>query len=62
MERKLHVLTLDPYEQGLLVKGLNQFRNECIREGKSPDAVEDLILKAINAPPQKKRRWFHEDR
>ena len=57
------VLTLDPEEHGLLVNGLNHFISECLREGKPTEAVEDLLLKAIDAPPQKKRRWFgREDR
>lgn len=57
------VLTLDPEEHGLLVNGLNHFRNECLREGKPTEDVEDLLLKAIDAPPKKKRGWFErEDR
>ena len=55
------VLTLDPEEHGLLVNGLNHFRNECLREGKPTEDVEDLLLKAIDAPPKKKRGWLERE-
>ncbi len=59
MAESKRILALDPQEHGLLVNGLNEFRNECIREGKPTEDLEDLILKAIDAPPQKgpPRNW-----
>ncbi len=51
------VITLDSQEQRLMVKGLTGFRNNAIREGKPAEDVDDLILKVIDAPPQRKRWW-----
>ncbi len=63
MAESKRILSLDAEEHGLLVNGLNEFRNECLREGKPTEDVEDLILKAIDAPTEKKRKWFErEDR
>ena len=63
MAGETKILTLNAEEQGLLVKGMNHFRNDCLKAGKPTEDVEDLILKAIDAPPQKKRKWFErEDR
>lgn len=59
MSGETKILALDAEEQGLLVNGLNHFRTECLREGKPAEDVEDLILKAIDAPSIKgpPRNW-----
>ena len=49
-------LTLDSFEQGLMVNGLVEFKNVLQRQDKPLEDVEDLILKVIDAPPQKRRR------
>ena len=50
------VVTLDDFEQRLLVSGLADFRNDLIRDEKPTEDVDDLILKVIDAPTQKKKR------
>ena len=50
------VVTLDDFEQRLMVSGLADFRNDLIREDKPTEDVDDLILKVIDAPTQKERR------
>ena len=50
------VVTLDDFEQSLLVSGLADFRNDLIREDKPTEDVDDLILKVIDAPTQKEKR------
>ena len=50
------VVTLDDFEQRLLVSGLADFRNDLIREDKPTEDVDDLILKVIDAPTQKEKR------
>ena len=50
------VVTLDDFEQRLLVSGLADFRNDLIRDEKPTEDVDDLILKVIDAPPQKEKR------
>lgn len=49
------VVILDSYEQHLMVSGLTDFRNALLRDRKPAEDVEDLILKIIDAPPEKKR-------
>ena len=50
------VVTLDDFEQRLLVGGLADFRNDLIRDEKPTEDVDDLILKVIDAPTQKEKR------
>lgn len=55
------VLSLDAEEHSLLVNGLNEFRNDCLRDGKPTEDVEDLLLKVIDAPARRKQRWFDRE-
>ena len=50
------VVTLDDFEQRLMINGLADFRNDLIREDKPTDDVDDLILKVIDAPTKKEKR------
>ena len=50
------VVTLDDFEQRLLVSGLADFRNDLIRDEKPTEDVDDLILKVSDAPTQKEKR------
>lgn len=50
------VVTLDSFEQRLLVGALTDFRNELLREEKPTEDVDGLLLKVIDAVPQKERK------
>lgn len=50
------VVTLDSFEQRLLVSALTDFRNELLRKEKPTENVDGLILKVIDAVPQKERK------
>lgn len=50
------VVTLDSFEQRLMVSALTDFRNELIREEKPTEDVDGLLLKVIDAAPQKERK------
>jgi hypothetical protein len=50
------VLTLDRYEQGIVINALNDFRNDLIEEDRPTDAVDDVLLKTIDAPTKKEKR------
>lgn len=50
------VVTLDSFEQRLLVGALTDFRNELIREEWPTEDVDVLLLKVIDAAPQKERK------
>lgn len=44
------VLTLDKYEHGVVVNALNEMRNDLLEEQRSTDIVDEVLLKAIDAP------------
>jgi len=56
MIEEKRVLTLDRYEQGVIINALNDFRNDLIEEDRPTDAVDDVLLKAIDAPTKKEKR------
>ena len=57
------VLTLDEFEQRLMVRGLMDFRNDLLKDDKPTEDINDLILKVIDAPTKKeKRRAEREER
>ena len=54
--RKRKVVTLDDFEQRLMVSGLMDFRNDLLRDEKPTEDINDLILKVIDAPTKKEKR------
>jgi hypothetical protein len=50
------VLELDEYEYGVVFNSLNDERNKLIGEERPTDAVDDVLLKIIDAPKRKERR------
>ena len=55
MKEKRYHLAMDERERCIMIHALNDYRNDLIDENRAPDAVEDLILKAANAPDKKVR-------
>lgn len=56
MKRK-HYVELNRQEWRLALDGLNRFRNKLIAARRYTDAVDELMLKVVNARPQKRRMW-----
>ena len=56
MAEEKKVVTLDDFEQRLMVRGLMDFRNDLLRDEKPTEDINDLILKVIDAPPKKEKR------
>ena len=56
MAEEKKVVTLDDFEQRLMVSGLMDFRNDLLRDEKPTEDINDLILKAIDAPTKKETR------
>lgn len=50
------VVTLDDFEQRLMVNGLTDFRNDLLREDKPTEDINELILKVIEAPTRKEKK------
>lgn len=61
MRDEKRVVTLDDYEQRLMVRGLTDFRNDALRDGKPTEDVESLILKVIDAPIKRGKRRGERD-
>ena len=58
MRDEKRVVTLNDYEQRLMVRGLTDFRNDALRDGVPTEDVEDLILKVIDAPMRRGKRRY----
>lgn len=56
MKQKYYV-ELNRQEWRLAIDGLNRFRNKLIAVGRYMVAVDELLLKVINARPRKHRMW-----
>ena len=56
------VVTLDSFEQRLMVSALTDFRNDLIREGKPTEDINALLIKVIDAPEKKLKRKFDRER
>ena len=56
------VISLDSFEQRLMVSGLAEFRNGLLEREKPTEDVDDLILKIIDAPSKKKKPRDREAR
>ena len=52
MKEKYYIV-LDEYERRIIINSLNELRNRLIADGRYTDAVDELLLKIINA---KKKR------
>ena len=46
-------IALDDYEHGVVIRSLNDKKTDLKKEGKSTDAVDDLIIKIGHAPRRK---------
>ena len=55
-------LEMDHLEQGTLINALNQMRTDQLEQGRPTDAVDDLLLKVIDAPEKKPKRKIDRER
>ena len=52
-KEKLYHIALDDYEHGVVIRSLNDEKTKLMEEGKSADAVDDLLVKVGNAKLKK---------
>lgn len=52
-KEKLYHIALDDYEHGVVIRSLNDEKTKLMEEGKSADAVDDLLVIVGNAPLKK---------
>ncbi len=55
VREECRVLTLDQYEHGVVINALNELRNDLLKEERPTDIVDEVLLKAIDAPTKKGR-------
>lgn len=52
-KEELYHIALDDYEHGIVIRSLNDEKTDLMNEGKSTDAVDDLIIKVGTAQKKK---------
>ena len=61
MAEEKRVISIDDFEHRLMVKGLNDFRNDLIQGDKPTEDIDELLLKVIKAPTKKEKRTLCHD-
>lgn len=59
MKEKYYIV-LDEYERRIIINSLNELRNCLIANGRYTDAVDELLLKIINAKKKKIKVIYKE--
>jgi hypothetical protein len=52
------VITLDAYEEGAVIEGLNKLRNDQLARGEDADFTGDVMLKIIETPVRKVKMGY----
>ena len=47
-KEEMYHIALDDYEHGIIIRSLNDEKTDLMNEGKSTDAVDDLIIKVVH--------------
>ena len=58
--KQKYYLILNDQEHRLMIESLNQLRNKLIADGKYTDAVDEVLLKVIDAKPKKFKLIYTE--
>lgn len=58
--KKKYYMALDEYERRIIINSLNEMRNRLITSGKYIDAVDEVLLKAIEAKQKKFKVIYKE--
>ena len=58
---KKYYILFDEYDRGIIINALNDKRNALIREGLYTDAVDEVLLKVINAKQKRFKIRYTED-
>ena len=58
---KKYYIVFDEYERGIIINALNDKRNALIKEGRYTDAVDEVLLKVINAKRKRFKIRYTED-
>lgn len=58
---KKYYIVFDKYERAIIINALNDKRNALIKEGRYTDAVDEVLLKVINAKQKRFKIRYTED-
>ena len=61
MIMKKYYIVFNEYERGIIINALNDKRNALIKEGRYTDAVDEVLLKVINAKQKRFKIRYMED-
>ena len=61
MRKKKYYLCFDSLERGTMINCLNEMRTKLISKGDYTDAVDELLLRLIDAPTKKIKVICKED-
>lgn len=53
MREQKYYLAFDEFERGIILQSLNKLRNRLLSEGRYTDAVDELLIKFVNAKKKK---------
>ena len=53
MREQKYYLVFDEFERGIIIRSLNELRNRLLLEGRYTDAVDELLIKFVNAKKRK---------
>ena len=53
MRSQNYYIAIDEKERRIILNALNELRNRLLAEGRYTDAVDDVLIKVVNAPIRK---------
>ena len=53
MRSQKYYIAIDKKERRIILNALNELRNRLLAEGRYTDAVDDVLIKVVNAPIRK---------
>lgn len=53
MRNQKYYIAIDENERRIIINALNSLRNKLLAEGRYTDAVNDVLIKVVNAPVRK---------
>ena len=53
MRNQIHYIAIDESERRIILNALNALRNKLLAQDRYTDAVDDVLIKVVNAPIKK---------
>ena len=62
MSESLRVITVDNYDNNIIVNALNDKRLELVSKGESAEEISNVLLKLVDAPKKRTGLFNREER